>query len=236
MTRPPYGYKRAENETARIVPDEEEAEFVREAFRQAARTSLPLEQIRKGLWKKGFKISRARFPDLLRNPVYAGKIHIEAWRKEPEQTVEGLHEALVSEALFYEVQLKRFEEEDPRSTKTKRLNGNLPLRGHLVCPDCLEADAPNLLTSSGSRGRSKRYWYYHCHHKRGREKCSHRFRADAAHEAIKDFLADLEIADEVKLSTKRSSRTWQIEKKRLSVASSKRLRVRSTSWRRSFSR
>lgn len=53
VTRPPYGYKRAENETARIVPDEEKAEFVREAFRQAARTSLPLEQVRKGLWKKG---------------------------------------------------------------------------------------------------------------------------------------------------------------------------------------
>ena len=61
------------------------------------------------------------------------------------------------------------------------------LRGHLVCPGCQER-----LTGSASRGRSSRYWYYHCH--RG---CKVRFRAGEANEEFAHYLAGVELAREI---------------------------------------
>jgi site-specific DNA recombinase len=41
---------------------------------------------------------------MLRNPVYYGKIYIKEWKKEDEETVEGVHPALITEDTFKRVQ------------------------------------------------------------------------------------------------------------------------------------
>jgi len=78
--RVPKGYCRTRDERDRavIVPDEEEAEHIRRAFELAARTDLPLEEIRRQVAENGFKCSKNQFTLLLRNPIYAGKILIPA--------------------------------------------------------------------------------------------------------------------------------------------------------------
>lgn len=40
----------------------------------------------------------------LKNPMYKGSVFIKAYQDELEETVDGIHEGLVSEGLFYQVQ------------------------------------------------------------------------------------------------------------------------------------
>ncbi|GIV03536.1 MAG: hypothetical protein KatS3mg015_2366 [Fimbriimonadales bacterium] len=191
--RVPKGYRRTRDEHDRtvIVPDEEEAAYIRRAFELAARTDLPLEEIRRRLVEDGFECSKNQFTLLLRNPLYAGKILIPAWRDEPEELVEGLHEALVSERIFQQVQRRfevdRYGRKQRGKQGTFKLKPELVLRGHLLCAECGE-----LLTGSGSKGNGGRYWYYHCHHCNGQ-----RFRADDANREVVRYLNEVAVAPEV---------------------------------------
>ena len=78
---PPKGYGRGADEQGRylIVPSES-AVFVREAFRLAAGGPLSMDAIRRRLVKEGFRCSKNQFTLMLRNPLYAGRIVIPAWR------------------------------------------------------------------------------------------------------------------------------------------------------------
>jgi hypothetical protein len=145
-----------------------------------------MEAIRTDLKAEGFQCSKSQFSVLLRNVLYAGKIHLPAWRGEPEETVDGMHEALVSEHLFQKVQ-DRFDA--PLGTGTKiKLSGPLILRGHLLCTDCSEP-----LTGSRSKGRGRYYHYYHCHRCQGT-----RYRAEQANDAFADYLRGVEMSREVR--------------------------------------
>ena len=70
--------------------------------------------------------------------------------------VQGQHEPLISEALFYAVQ----DVLDGRKKIVRpkiAVDDNLPLRGFLICPNC-----GRMLTGSASKGRTHYYYYYHC--------------------------------------------------------------------------
>lgn len=45
---------------------------------------------------------------MLRRPAYMGKKQLSEWRDEPGELVDALHEAIVDESVFYEVQRRRF--------------------------------------------------------------------------------------------------------------------------------
>ena len=76
-----------------------------------------------------------------------------------------------------------------RLPKTKFLSDeNLPLRGFLVCPDC-----GGVITGSASRGRSQRYYYYHC-----KSPCGVRHRADLANDIFLNGLKELEMKEPIK--------------------------------------
>jgi len=70
--------------------------------------------------------------------------------------IKGLHEPLISESLFYQVQSVI---NTKRKTTAKRddLQSLFFLRGFLTCPICNRK-----LVGSISKGRSKKYPYYHC--------------------------------------------------------------------------
>ncbi|WP_370443898.1 recombinase family protein [Terrimonas sp.] len=92
--------------------------------------------------------------------------------KDEESTaVQGQHEAIISEALFYEVQdllLGRKRKERPATQIT--VDEQMPLRGFLICPKC-----GRMLTGSASKGRYNHYYYYHCV-----SSCGSRFRTENA--------------------------------------------------------
>jgi len=183
----PKGYSwNRENGKSYIIPNED-AKYIREAFQEFSKGIYSVDEVRKIMWKRGYKCSRNNFWKVLRNPVYIGKIRIEAWRDEEEEIVNGLHEPIISDELFYTVQdllIKR-----KRKTKPKnKLNDNLPLRGFLQCHKC-----GGNLTGSASRSHTgTRYFYYHCN-----RNCDERFRADEANMEFIQYLGSFIIPDEV---------------------------------------
>jgi site-specific DNA recombinase len=100
----------------------------------------------------GKPLSPQSFGALLRNPIYAGWISVPKWGV----NVRGDFEALVPDALFRRVQrLLDGKGEVPRPHS--RNHPDYPLRRFVACALC---NTP--LTGSWSKGRAKKYAYYHC--------------------------------------------------------------------------
>lgn len=159
MGAAPFGYlnKTAEDGRKYITIDEAAAETVRWIFEKIAEGVFNAEQIYKMSSQKGFKKVKTTFWDIIRNPIYCGKIYVRKYKDEDAQVVPGQHEGIISEALFYDVQ----DVLDGRKRGQYKLkaasDAGMPLRGFLICPTC-----GKILTGSASKGRRKYYSYYHC--------------------------------------------------------------------------
>ena len=184
MWKAPKGYRN--DILTKSIDIGEDADFIIEGFLEVAKGLSSIDAVRRSLNKKGFKCSKQHFINILKNPFYMGKIRIDRWQDEEETVVEGLHEPLVSEEVFNEVQ-DIIRGKSKNSTKPKKLNDNFPLRGHLLCKKC-----GGHLTASSSKGRTRRYGYYHC-----QNGCNERFSSDKANEIFMNALSSLEPTEEV---------------------------------------
>jgi site-specific DNA recombinase len=160
MATAPVGYvnKTDENGRKNISPKEPAASLIKWVFQELSNGTLAIDQIRREANKKGLRCSRSNFWTVVRNPVYCGKIFIPKLKDDESCLVQGQHEPLISEALFYDVQdvLDGRKRKERPNTKIVSQD-NLPLRGFLVCPKC-----NRILTGSASKGRHAIYYYYHC--------------------------------------------------------------------------
>lgn len=171
-----------------LVVDEQIAPVVVWVFEEVARGVFDLEKIRRMAGTKGLKVSSSQFWNLVRNVTYCGKVFIAAYKKEEAHSVPGIHAPLISEELFNKVQdilMGRKRIAKVRSAKDE----NLPLRGFLLCQHC-----GRTLTGSASKGNGGRYYYYHC---QVNAICKERFRAEKAHEALKNQLHTISAKKEV---------------------------------------
>jgi site-specific DNA recombinase len=173
LTTGPYGYVNRTTEAGikTIVPIEPKAGLIRWAFEQIAQRRYAIDQIRKELNLKGLNCSKSNFYRLLRNPVYCGKIVVPEYRDEDKQLVQGQHEAIITEKLYYEVQDVLDGKKRTPNVKITSLD-HLPLRNYLNCPKC-----GRQLTGSASRGRNQYFYYYHCI-----PACRTRFNAEKAND------------------------------------------------------
>jgi site-specific DNA recombinase len=139
-----------------IAPKEPEAEIIKWAFYQVAKNDHKISEIIKIVNDKGLVCSRSHFFRILHNPVYCGLILVTLDSVE-EHMVKALHEPLISESLFNQVQSVI---NTRRKTTSKRddLQSMFFLRGFLTCPGCNRK-----LGGSVSKGRSKKYPHSHCH-------------------------------------------------------------------------
>ncbi len=175
----PVGYKNKVDETGNkyIEPKEPDASTLQWAFEQIAKGVFNTAQIWKKAKEKGLRCSKNAFWQLIRNPLYCGKIFIPRFKDEESYFLEGQHEAIVSEELFDRVQ----EVLDGRGRKYRpkiQTQREFALKGFLICPKC-----GKLLTASKSKGRNRYYIYYHCY--RG---CTHRVNAERVTKAFNDEL------------------------------------------------
>jgi DNA invertase Pin-like site-specific DNA recombinase len=184
INKAPLGYRNKITSDGQkyIAIYEPEAYLIREAFTTIARQNkYCLTDIYKEILSKGFKCSRSAFYRLVRNPIYCGKIKVPAFEDKPGKIVEGTHERLIPVVLFEQVQriIKDTDLSHPKKLTSKRIvNENLIFRGVLLCPNCGKT-----LTGSGSQGRIKKYYYYHC-----MGNCSYRVRADFINLSFLSFL------------------------------------------------
>ena len=175
----PYGYRNTRDVNNRpiIVPDSC-ADDIRLAFETVAK-GIAQPEARKELNRKGVPIQKSRFSEMLRNPMYMGKIEVPASTDEPYQLVEGTHDGIVTESLFYQVQQVLNGHAPKKRIAVTVKNETLPLRGILRCSKCSEK-----LTGSRSKGRNgTRHAYYHCNHCR-----MERYRAETANRTMSEIL------------------------------------------------
>jgi site-specific DNA recombinase len=177
----PIGYKNArDSQDKPILLKSEDAPLVQKAFELYATGNYPFEILRKQLNKEGLVMAKSQFNRLLRNSIYCGKVEVKAFRNEPEEIVNGIHEPIVSEELFNDVQQvisgkKRF------TAKNTKVRMEFPMRGYLICNSC-----GGNLTASCSQGRNEKYYYYHC-----QPGCKERIDAKTIHTSFDQWLAKL---------------------------------------------
>ncbi len=103
--------------------------------------------------KKGKKLTHNTFVKMLRNPVYIGQMGFRKWG-----TRKGMHEPLVSEPVFRNVQLI-LKGKKPIAMPYHLNHSDFPLRRFLRCSEC---NRP-LTGGQGKSHTGKNYDYYHCY-------------------------------------------------------------------------
>lgn len=152
----PIGYinTRDENKHGIIKPDENKAHHIKRCFELYATGLFSYERIGKELAKYGFVDSKGkpytvkRIQDIIKSPVYAGKvIH-------GDDVFDGVHEPIISPELFYRVQLmlKGSENKTPRGLVYTYSN-------FIKCAKCGYSMVG--ITKHGANN-SGTYIYYHC--------------------------------------------------------------------------
>ncbi|WGQ09012.1 recombinase family protein [Pedobacter gandavensis] len=205
----PLGYanKCTENGRKYIKPNFPLANIIQDAFSVIAKGKYPVDQVWKMAVKKGLPCSRNNFRKLIRNPVYAGKIFVPAFKEEPEQLVDGQHEPIISTEVFERVQRILTKKKTSRSAKMVSPL-ELPLRGFLSCPKC-----GRTLTGSASKGRNEYYHYYHCSNK-----CGNRLNASSVNlcfsNLLKRFVAKTPFKELFKEITRDIFKTKTLQKHR----------------------
>lgn len=169
MNGAPLGYinRTAPDGKKYIAIEQPYADIIKWAFETLSQRQIYVEHLFKEVKEKGLPCGKNHFWNILRNPVYCGKIFLKGYKDEPDCILKGNHEPIISESLFLEVQ----DYLDNRKKKFKTsdtCHPDLVLRGYLLCPNCQKP-----LTGSASRGRKLRYYYYHCI-----SPCKARFKAE----------------------------------------------------------
>jgi len=214
-----------------IAPKQPEADILKWAFHQIAKNLYRVEDVRQMAVEKGIKCSPANFWRIIRNPVYCGFIRLNS-SFEDVQLIKGLHEAIITETLFNEVQNVINTKRRLTGHRTE-INDQFPLRRYLICPIC-----GRRLCGSYSTGRNQKYPYYHCS-----SKCKTRFNADVINNKYTNKLKRLVLSpdaialfslilEDVNITThktdylnERSRLLKQIEEQKLFIAKARKLFV-----------
>jgi site-specific DNA recombinase len=185
----PIGYmnKVASDGKKIIVPKQPEAYYIQWSFEEYSKGKFTISYIRRMANLKGLICGRNNFWKVLHNPFYCGLVFVPAYKTEEEYFVKGLHEPLISEKLFKEVQYLLNSRRTRNSFKQK-MKPIFLLRGFLICPFC-----GRRLTGSTSAGRYAKYQYYHC----AVSKCKGRIRTDILDFEYEELLKKIDIKPEV---------------------------------------
>ena len=185
----PIGYKNSRDEKNKpIVVVADNANLIQNAFKEISE-GKPQSDIIKDLRKKGIIVSRSNMSKLLRNPFYMGKIIIPKLGNEPTQIINGIHEAIVSDSLFFKVQdvLNGVTSNKKEGYSFQR--DEFPLRGILFCSSCNAK-----LTASKSRSATgRRYAYYHCNYCK-----NERFPSEDVNNNMESILGEFQFTKESK--------------------------------------
>jgi site-specific DNA recombinase len=178
----PKGYDNGKDAIKKplLVPNED-AKYIQEAFELMATGNYQRNEIFYKLKANGFNSSKTAFAKVLDNHLYYGGVFIKAYKDEKETIIEGIHEPIITKALFDKVQQVMYNRKRGNQKVPKAHNENFPLKGFLCCPICNKQ-----MRASASKGRTQYYSYYHCV-----SPCKGRYTSDEVHQQVNDFLADL---------------------------------------------
>ena len=149
----PLGYINAKEG---LKVDPQRADLIRKTFELVVSRSHTLEAILRRITllglntRKGRPLTKQTLSRLLRNQIYAG------WVVSGQNKVKGLHDPLVSQALFDDVQ-DALEGKNLAPVVHKKVNSEFPLKGFVLCASCGKK-----LTAGFVKGRKEKYPRYWC--------------------------------------------------------------------------
>lgn len=154
ITTAPWAYKNCRDEKNKpvILPIPERVPIIQKIF-SLYMAGFGFKEIEKEVKKIGFTMtSHNAVKSVLSNCVYAGLIHVPAYRKDAAKYVKGIHQPMIEEHVWWQVQRRMGNVPQLKNI----FNDEVPLRGELLC------FCGKPLTAGNSKGRSKYYWYYKC--------------------------------------------------------------------------
>jgi len=169
----PYGYK---NVDKKLVINEKEAECVRDIFKTFIETQSLAETRRrinqKYRTRAGKKFSKGSIDNILRNPIYYGKISYKG------NLYDGIHKPIISEVIFLKAQSIR----KVRVKQDTKINHTYLLSGLLRCAECGSIMTPTYTKNWQRDGKSPRFTYYY--------RCTKTYKHDWDSCSIKSVNAD----------------------------------------------
>lgn len=154
----PFGYRKVgERKERKLIVEETEAKIVRHIY-DAFLKNTPLYLIKEDARTLGFMTKgNMAIERVLKNPVYAGLLKVEAYKNYPGGLFDAIHEPIIDKTSWMMVQEKF---KNPNKQRVV-IDEELPLRGILKC----HCGTP--LSGAPSRGKSGKYFYYYkCRHSR----------------------------------------------------------------------
>jgi site-specific DNA recombinase len=184
----PKGYSNGMDSSKKplLVPNDD-AKYIQEGFKLLATGIYNQKEVFNKLKAKGFKSSMTAIASIFRNHLYYGGVFVKAYKDESESIVSGIHEPIITKMVFDKVQDVLDNRKKKYHVAHKRINEKFPLKGFLNCPACNKP-----LTGSSSKGRSKRYAYYHCI-----SPCNERYAIEDATLWFDDFLQSITLNKEI---------------------------------------
>jgi site-specific DNA recombinase len=176
----PKGYlnKRDDRNKPILVVDEANKHFIFRAFHEVAKGLKPVFTILQELRTDGFKSCKSGFWHIITNPIYYGGVEIPAFKEEKYEIVTGIHEPIITKAMYDEVQDVIYNRKRKVPTNNIRRE-EYPLRGNLQCSTC----GKNLTGSTSKNRWGTSYYYYHC-----TKGCKERFDATKLNESFVEYL------------------------------------------------
>lgn len=158
----PIGYINTRDKDNRgiIEPDPNKAHYIKRIFELYATGMFSMERVGKEIAKYGFKNSqnkpypKKRIEDILKNPVYMGKIGKGGRVPDDNDLISGVHTPIVSEELFNRVKLICSD-----TKKTRSHNEQYTYSNYIKCAKC-GYSMVGILKHGGHN--SGDYIYYHC--------------------------------------------------------------------------
>lgn len=155
ITAPPRGYLRSSDSAGNpiIIIDKEKSPLVREAFTRFinGETIIAIRQVLK---EKGMDIrGNSDLQKMLQHPVYMGWVKQISYYDAPETLVKGIHEAIVTEEEWWQVQAIF---DNKKKLQRTKLSDDFPFRGVLKC------FCHRNYTGAFSTGNGGRIGYYKC--------------------------------------------------------------------------
>ena len=178
----PKGYDNGKDAIKKplLIPNDD-AKYIQEAFELMATGNYRRNEILYKLKAKGFNTSKTAFAKVLDNHLYYGGVFIKAYKDEKETIVDGIHEPIITKALFDKAQQVMYNRKRGNQKVPKAHNENFPLKGFLLCPVCNKQ-----MRASTSKGRTQYYSYYHCV-----SPCKGRYTSEEVHDMVNAFLSDI---------------------------------------------